>query len=232
MHRSLSALALAALFGSVACGPADTGRNDGGNDRPSTSAEYWGLVDKRCLHFADSKGKPYYTVEIEFDQTTVRDVDTWKITHRNQGWEQRIDWIEHDDNKLLLHRRKISGQSDGFDETLNRYTPAPVFLRTNLREGDNVESVTNARVDQGSSTVEEEQTFRTASLGEEAIEGPDGEVMAQKLTMSTDTPTDSEVERAWFAPDVGFVKIDPPGPVGDNTLVRIEQLADGARCTP
>lgn len=230
MIRSLSVFALAVFSGAVACGPASSGPSDGGDDK-TTPAEYWGLADKTCLHYTDSSKRETYTVEIAFDQATITGVDTWRLTHRNQGWEQRIDWLERVENKLVLHRRKVSGQSDG-PETLNRYTPPTVFLRAGLREGDNVESKTSARVDSAGTTVDEEQTFRIASLGEETIDGPDGEVAAQKLTMSTETPTENEVERVWFAPELGFVKIDPPGSVGDQTLVRIEQLSDGTPCSP
>lgn len=233
MIRSPSIFALVVFCGAVACGPASSGPSDAGEDK-TTSAEYWGLVDKRCLHYADSKNRETYTLEIAFDKVTVTGIDTWRLTHREQGWEQRIDWLERVDNKLVLRRRKISGQSGDFSETLNRYTPPPVFLRDNLQEGDNVESVASTRVDVDGAKVEEaqEQTFRTASLGEESIKGPDGEVMAQKLTLSRETPTDNEVERAWFVPELGFVKIDPPGPVGDQTLVRVELLSDGANCSP
>ena len=105
------------------------------------------------------------------------------------------------------------------------------LLRINLEEGDSIETVTQARL-AGGASLEEEQTFRSASLGEESVNGPDGEVTAQKLTLAIESDSlNNVVDRAWFAPQVGFVKLDPAGSdVGEVTLKSVEILEGDAKC--
>lgn len=229
MSRVVSAVFVALSCGALACGGPDDGKkSDAGTDQ-GTPAEYWGLADKTCLHYADTNGNLYYSVEIIFDQTSITGVDTWRLVHRNQGFEQRTDWLEIVDDALVLHRRNVGGGFSGSD-VLYRYDPPPVLLSEGFEAGDSVESVTNTRIGGDTETVE--QTFRVASLGEETVEGPEGPVASQKLTVSIETSTGTEVERAWFAPQVGFVKLDPAGnDVDEVTLARVDVLADEDVCS-
>ena len=62
--------------------------------------------------------------------------------------------------------------------------------------------------------------------------GPDGEVTAQKLTLAVESDSLGDVvDRAWFAPQVGFVRFDPAGTeVGEVTLKSVEILEGDAKC--
>lgn len=231
MKRGLWLVSFAVLAGAVACGP-DEGdkKTDAGPDNTTTPAD-WGLADKACLRYADpSSPSASYTVEMLLDTTTITGLETWRVIHRYNGWEQRTEWYEVKGNELLLHRRNVAGQL-ATPDTLHRYTPPPVLLRTNLKTGDSIETVTEARL-AGGATLEESQTFRTASLGEDPITGPDGEVTAQKLTLAVESDSLGDVvDRAWFAPQVGFVRFDPAGTeVGEVTLKSVEILEGDAKC--
>lgn len=230
MKRGLWVVSFALLSGAVACGPDDNQKPDAGAEDTISPAE-WGLADKACLRYTDpASPSSVYTVEMLLDTTTVTGVETWRVTHRNNGWEQRTDWYELKDNELLLRRRNVAGQFAAPD-TLHRYDPPPVLLRLNLRTGDSIETATQARL-AGGVSLEEAQTFRTASLGEEPVEGPEGEVTAHKLTLAVESDSLGDVvDRAWFAPQVGFVKFDPAGTeVGEVTLKSVEILEGDAKC--
>lgn len=231
MKRGLWLVSFALLAGSMACGPDEPDKKADAGTEDTTSPADWGLADKACLRYADpSSPASTYTVEMLVDSTTITGLETWRVIHRYNGWEQRTDWYEVKGNELLLHRRNVAGQLSGAD-TLHRYDPAPVLLRINLEEGDSIETVTQARL-AGGASLEEEQTFRTASLGEESVNGPDGEVTAQKLTLAIESDSlNNVVDRAWFAPQVGFVKLDPAGSdVGEVTLKSVEILEGDAKC--
>lgn len=229
MHRRLFVLTLVSSL--VACGPPQSGESPGKGGRDDTlSADFWGFADRRCFTYTDKDGRDSYTVEALADDTTIAGVETWRVVHRHNGFLQREDSFELVGRTLVLWRRKVTTPTG---ERLGRFDPPFVFLRDNLKTGDSVESTSEASVNEGGNRTDENQVFRTSALDEEPVVGPAGEVQARKLTFAHEMTGALEIEIGWFVPNLGFVKLDPPGEEivkGEVRLTKVADLADGETC--
>lgn len=224
------------LFGLAAC--------TGGEDTPDAGPtgpdpRYWGLADDVCLHYYSADRTNQYTIDIDFDETTVTGVKTWQMKHALNGIEERIEWIEVLDASLVLHRRSKRGATFNEPATLYRYEPMPTYLQKDLQPGSEARSTTKASASGGGRTTTEviDQVFSVAPLAAETFDVKGAPLESMKFTMSVESPLPLpgkvEIDRLWFAPEVGIVRFDPSGPaVGEMTLHSVEKLTGGVYCIP
>lgn len=225
--RSRLPLALCAL--ALGCGPATDGNPDAGDD--ALGPDWFGLDDKLCYRFAPSGGGFHqYLVHVTADPSTIANTRTFQLRHTLNGAPQQTDWVAVTDGALVLHQRRYDRGNLISDETLSRFNPPPVLVDEFLRVDDTRETETQARVSgDGLTTVDETQTFAITVLAKEPV-SVDGEALdALKLSMAVtrEDPPSTQIDRWWFVPERGLVKIDPAGTaIGEMTLVRVDTDAD------
>lgn len=224
-----------ALLGLVlaACG-ADAAPDSGGGPGATTAdPARFGLADGRCWRYASTPNGPVdLTLDVRADTTAVQGVTTYHVTMRQNGFRKAEWWFEPTSTDLLLHRRREVEPGSGGQpvDSYFVYRPAPVWLRDGLEAGAGVDSDTTVTVT-GARNGDEPGSLHVVSLGPVRVEAPGATADATLLSVERDGGGRQVVDKVWFHPGVGIVRLDPFGPdVGSETLVRSSVLGAGESC--
>lgn len=229
--------ALLLAFAFTACGgaPSNNDNTDGGPlDEDEPNPAYFGLEDGLCFRYDFGGGNLWFTLEIrEDDGVAVRNTKTWAMIYRYPAGELRTDWVEAtSDGDLLLHRRRVPG-SFGTQPTYDVYDPAPVLLREGMADNAFIQTDTDIQRTIGSARTETTASFRTVVTGRETVTALGETYDTQSVQLSIVETGAGGTDRVRFAPDVGFVRIDPDGnDLTDMLLGSRTTLGEGEVCDP
>ncbi|MFM2152029.1 MAG: hypothetical protein RL199_464 [Pseudomonadota bacterium] len=224
---------LALTLGGCGAGPAPGSGSGAGAPTATVDPARFGLADGRCWRYALTPGGPVdLTLFVEADTTAVRGLTTYHVT-MSDGLAHKVEWwLEPTSNDLLLHRRReVEPDDKGRDvDSYFIYRPAPVWLREGLATGVRIDSETTVTVT-GARNGDEPATVHLLSLGPATVVAPGVTGDATSFVVERDAAGKQLVDKVWFFPGVGIVKIDPFGAdIGPRTLVESSVLAKGETC--
>jgi hypothetical protein len=220
-----SALALTLAW--CACAPPENGNPDAGSSEPADA--YFGLVEKRCWEYAVAGGGTYSIEALAIDTATVHGARTFKLLHRLNGLPQKTEFLEPTAVDLRLRRRVFH---EGGADRVHLFEPGPVLLRHPAARGDHVETA-STRTEQrpGESPTTAAVTTTLDVLSEAEANVPAGTFPSFSGTLRTDADGATVLDRFTFAPQQGFVKLDPSGAALDDLQLKAGRtLGEGEFC--
>ena len=219
-------------LGLSACGQTDTSGAGPGTTGTVDPARF-GLSDGRCWRYASTPNGPVdLTLSVQSDKVAVPGVTSYHVTMRQNGFRKAEWWFEPTVTDLLLHRRR-EVEPDAVGQPVDSYfvyRPGPVWLRDGLEAGAGVDSDTTVTVT-GARTGDEAASLHVVSLGPSPVDAPGVTGDATLLSIERDAAGKQVVDKVWFFPGVGIVKLDPFGAdIGPETLVQSSVLGAGESC--
>lgn len=227
--KSLPCLLVAAVLSACGTIPAQT-TPDGGPAAPDPA--YWGLADKTCLRFEDGTASKL-TVSIVLDSSTVGGTTTYKMLYRNNGFEQKTDWVAPTSEGLALYRRHLAADGLTPDKYFT-YTPPPDLLFKGLKTTSMAHvTSTSAAISSsgGNSTAAMEFTLNVVSTDPLTANGAEVQA-AQYSVVEAVTGGAITSYKLWFVPQVGIVKLDQLGTSTFWVLKTVEQNVAPDACIP
>jgi hypothetical protein len=235
MRNTLS-LVLAVTL--LACGTAPSSNTPVDAGPPAPDPAYWGLADKACFHYLDgSPGAPELTLSIVTDTTTVGGVSTYLMFFRNQGLEQKKEWVAPTSKGLALYRRHLPPDSSSGTLVHDRYfsyAPPPDLLFQGLKAGgmDHVTSTT-VSVNEAGMTSTQMTEFTLNLISSDPLHANGMDLTGDQYAVTEAVTGGSQsTTRLWFTPQVGLVQLTGFGSSGNWLLKSVEQNVLPEKCIP
>ena len=217
----------------------DTSNAGAGPGTPDDA--YFAFADRRCLRFKESAGDPdSVSMEMALDTKSVDNVRTFHLKLRRNGYISEELWVEVTADSLLLHRRRAtfhtlsSSLSDPYHnvDTTITFTPPLVLLRKEMALGETVTSSAEARVAGGDKTELVPAELHVTPTRTDTIDAAGAPVEATLYLVGRSMNGGADiVDKLWFLPSSGIVKLDPSGDTIDAaTLTSAGAMGEGETC--
>lgn len=217
------------LLGAASCGGGDNGE-DNGEEQVVSDAEYFGLVEGRCLGLRGGPGGLHeITIGVEASHM-IGDLDVLEVRYRVNGMVRRAEYVHVSDGELLVVRREDPGS--GLPDS--EYDPPYVLSRRPLHptlDGPMHTETTARPVDGVSESNDWEISVTVDAAVMEDVPGFEEQVPTYRHFVDlASSDGDEWTDSFSMAPEVGFVSLDlHGGELSDAHLVAVWETED--HCT-